>query len=117
MEFDEPLRVSARIKKKPQMMAKTIATAIHTPALPFFLGVWGAWGAWYCPWGGRESLRGGRSGIWSELRHVVLIDLLCSLPNLSKFMLQNIVCKKFFRCMCPEVPCVIAANCCAQKHE
>lgn len=51
MEFDEPLRVSARIKKKPQMMAKTIATAIHTPALPFFLGVWGAWGAWYCPWG------------------------------------------------------------------
>lgn len=42
VESDEPLRVSARIKKKPQMMAKTIATAIHTPAPPFFLGVCGA---------------------------------------------------------------------------
>ena len=42
MESDEPLRVSARIKKKPQMMAKTIAIAIHTPAPPFFLGVCGA---------------------------------------------------------------------------
>ena len=49
--LDEPLPASARIKKKPQMMAKTIATAIHTPALPLFLGVCGAWGAWYCPAG------------------------------------------------------------------
>ncbi len=34
--FDEPLRMSARIKKKPQMMAKTMATTIHTPAPPLF---------------------------------------------------------------------------------